>query len=211
MRLCGEADYNYYPVNTFIFHKHTSVGSFTHWKPLLLPLFLPPTLPLLPLSFSLQAQQQEFEDTEEHESGEECSGGGGDGEVEEDGGGMGLGEQEQSTEDDIQKSDYGNIHLDSVNSMEHGEPYEHTENSEHSDTESDGAVASSAGTVATTTSYLHGDKTTVRRLVARGLRKKQQQNRRRTRPRKEGSIGRRKNGTKNKGKSGPQWSLDMEW
>lgn len=132
---------------------------------------------------------------------------------------MGLGEQECDTVDNKEKKDDSDddkeskTHPDSPLAgnyvgMECCDP---TESGTNSDAGSEGAAVSSTSTVATTTSYLHGDRTTVRRLVARGLRKKQQQNQRRTRPKKEGSMGRRKNGTKNKGKSGLQWSLDVGW
>ena len=81
-----------------------------------------------------------------------------------------------------------------------------------SDRESDG-VASSTCTVATTTSYLHGDKTTVQQLVARGLRKKQHQNQRKTRPKMEGRVGRSKcSGVKHSMKQDmQQWTLDSGW
>ena len=72
----------------------------------------------------------------------------------------------------------------------------------------DESVLSSTCTVATTTSYIHGDRATVKRLVAGGLRKKQQQMQRRVRPRNEGKVGPGKKGTKNKGKRDLQWSMD---
>ena len=82
---------------------------------------------------------------------------------------------------------------------------------------SDGAsesAVSSAYTVATTTSYLHGDRTTVQQLVARGLKKKQQQVRRRIRHKKETKAvtGTKKDGAKNNGKTELKWSMDdSEW
>lgn len=75
----------------------------------------------------------------------------------------------------------------------------------------DESVLSSSCTVATTTSYLHGDRTTVQRLVARGLRKKQQQIQRKVRPKKAGKTGGKKSSTKSKGKRELQQSIDSEW
>ena len=69
------------------------------------------------------------------------------------------------------------------------------------------SVQSSACTVSTTTSHLHGDRATVQRLVGRGLKKKERQLHRRVRPKRTGA-GMRKSGTK---KSELKWSLDSDW
>ena len=93
-------------------------------------------------------------------------------------------------------------------------PQEEAEESvaESSDSASESAV-SSVYSASTTTSYLHGDRATVQRLVARGLKKKQHQIHRRVRSKKEAkaAAGTKKNGAKNKGKTELKWSLDSEW
>lgn len=70
------------------------------------------------------------------------------------------------------------------------------------------SVSSSNCTTSTTTSYLHGDRVTVQRMVARGLRKKQKQNQRRVGPKKNGKTGGEKNKTKS---SELQWALESGW
>ena len=70
------------------------------------------------------------------------------------------------------------------------------------------SLQTSVCTVSTTTSYLHGDRATVKRLVARGLKKKERAIHRRVRPKKEAkaAAGTKRNGTSNK-KSALKWSL----
>lgn len=64
-----------------------------------------------------------------------------------------------------------------------GEMEQKEEEYKDSSSSDDETLVSSACSISTTTSYLHGDKTTVQRLVSRGLRKKQQQIQRRGRSR----------------------------
>lgn len=122
-------------------------------------------------------------------------------------------EGEESVE--REKGDGDSIELnDKMVSSSITSPQEEAEEpvAESSDSASESAV-SSAYTASTTTSYLHGERATVQRLVARGLKKKQHQIHRRVRPKKEAkaAAGTKKNGAKNKGKTELKWSLDSEW
>ena len=173
-----------------------------------------------------EGDSMKSEEEEEEGNGEEGNGEEGNGEEEEVGGGVGGecsggvgmmsgedcategGEEEGKTEESDKKSE-----LEKMLQAEVDDDKSSTEVAEgetDSDRESDG-VASSTCTVATTTSYLHGDKTTVQRLVARGLRQKQHQYQRKTRPKKEGRVGRSSGAKQSMKQDLQQWTLDSGW
>ena len=150
-----------------------------------------------------EEEEEGGEDCEDGEEGREC----GEREKGEEGGevgGDGFRDESKGKSENSTCSEEEERALGSPDELVAGEP----PGADSGDSASESAV-SSACTVATTTSYLHGDRTTVQQLVARGLKKKQQQIHRRVRPKK-AATGTRKNGAKNKGKSELKWSIDSE-